>query len=351
MRFNPEYGVIHTANFWLNSNPNTGNMNKQILNLLNTLMEQNYFQYDNHFYKPHERIAMGSPISGMLAELYLLYIENDYINHWSDSNEIIFYRRYVDGILIVYSQNKIKEDQIFEKISNIDKHLKLKMTTEENGNINFLDLTIHRGNKNLSISIYRKATNTDTTNHYLSNNPYEQKMAAYRYYIHRMLTLHISQTSLKKEWTTVCTMAISNGFPEKIIHNLKKKLTHKKQTLEPIATELNQKWVPFTFFGPAVRKITNLFKSSNIKIAFRTTNTIQKQLSRNPYNQQNPSGIYSLKCNTCNKKYVGQTGRGIDTRYKEHICYTKPITHNLLTPCISYRTDMNTVQKIKLYNS
>jgi len=114
-------------------------------------------------------------------------------------------------------------------------------------------------------------------------------------------------------------MAISNGFPEKIIHNLKKKLTHKKQTLEPIATEPNQKWVPFTFFGPAVRKITNLFKSSNIKIAFRTTNTIQKQLSRNPYNQQNPSGIYSLKCNTCNKKYVGQTGRGIDTRYKEHI--------------------------------
>ena len=32
---------------------------------------------------------------------------------------------------------------------------------------------------------------------------------------------------------------------------------------------------------------------------------------------------YSLKCNTCNKKYVGQSGRGIDTRYKEHIRYIR----------------------------
>ena len=84
-----------------------------------------------------------------------------------------------------------------------------------------------------------------------------------------------------------------------------------------------QKWVPFTFFGPAVRRITDLFKGSNVKIAFRTTNTIQKQLSKKPLNQQNRSDIYSLKCNTCNKKYVGQSGRRIDTRYKEHIRYIR----------------------------
>ena len=66
-------------------------------------------------------------------KMYLQYIENDYIKHWFDSNEIIFYRRYVDDILIIYNQNKIKEDKILEKINNIDKHLQFKMTTEENG--------------------------------------------------------------------------------------------------------------------------------------------------------------------------------------------------------------------------
>jgi len=174
--------------------------------------------------------------------------------------------------------------------------------TEENSNINFLDLTINKGRKNIRISIYRKTTNTDTTIHYLSNHPFEQKIAAYRYYIQRMLTLPISQIDINKEWTIICAMAKSNGFPQSIIHNLRKKLTLKKQTPKSITTKSNHKWVPFTFFGPAVRRITNLFKGSNVKTAFRTTNTIQEQLSKNPHNQQNPSGIYSLKCNTCNKK-------------------------------------------------
>jgi len=53
------------------------------------------------------------------------------------------------------------------------------MTTEEDSNINFLDLTINRGRKNVSISIYRKATNTHTTIHYLSNHPFEQKITAF----------------------------------------------------------------------------------------------------------------------------------------------------------------------------
>ena len=190
------------------------------------------------------------------------------------------------------NQNKIKEDQILLKINRIDKNLQFKMTKEENSNIHFLDLAINRGRKTISISIYRKTTNTDTTIHYLlSNHPFEQKISAYRFYIQRMLTLPISQIGINKEWAIICAMAKSNGFPESIIYNLRKRLTLKKQTPKSIATMSNQKRVPFTFFGPAVRRTTNLFKGSNIKIAFRTTNTIQKQCSKNPHNQQNPSGI------------------------------------------------------------
>jgi hypothetical protein len=42
-------------------------------------MEQNYFQYNDQFYKPDKGIAMGSPISGTIAEVYLQWIENEYI--------------------------------------------------------------------------------------------------------------------------------------------------------------------------------------------------------------------------------------------------------------------------------
>ena len=138
-----------------------------------------------------------------------------------------------------------------------------------------------------------------------------------------MITLTNSQAGINKEWATINAMAKSNGFPESIVCNLRTKLTLKKHKHESTTKEPNQKWVPFTYFGPAVRRITNLFKDCNIKIAFRTTNSIQKQLSKDPSNLQNPSSIYKLKCNTCNKMYVGQSGRGIDTRYKEHIRYIR----------------------------
>ena len=38
---------------------------------------------------------------------------------------------------------------------------------------------------------------------------------------------------------------------------------------------------------------------------------------------KNPSGIYEIKCNTCQNKYVGQSGRPITVRHKEHIRYIK----------------------------
>jgi len=90
----------------------------------------------------------------------------------------------------------------------------------------------------------------------------------------------------------------------------------------------NKTWVTFTYFSPIIRRITNLFKHSNLNIAFRANNTIQQQLSEKPTNKT-PSGIYTLKCNTCNNVYVGQSGSSINVRHKEHIRYIR--TNNQLS--------------------
>ena len=107
------------------------------------------------------------------------------------------------------------------------------------------------------------------------------------------------------------------------------------------------KWSTFTYYSPAIRKITNLFKNSTIGIAFRSSNTIFKQITKKIYEQINPSGIYEIKCNTCNKVYVGQTGRGINTRYKEHIRYIKTNNPQSAMPHIFCTTDTNMAQLMK----
>jgi len=63
--------------------------------------------------------------------------------------------------------------------------------------------------------------------------------------------------------------------------------------------------------------------------------------------------IYKLKCNTCNKAYVGQSGRSINIRHKEHIRYIRtnnPLSAyaiNVLQNRHEYGTIEDTLQLLK----
>jgi hypothetical protein len=79
------------------------------------------------------------------------------------------------------------------------------------------------------------------------------------------------------------------------------------------------KWATFTYCKE-VRQITKLFKDTQLKVAFRTRNTINNILKHYAQiDKYNNSGIYQMKCVNCPLKYVGQTGRTFNIRYKEHI--------------------------------
>jgi len=163
-------------------------------------MKQNYFQYNDKFSQTEKGIAMGSPISSTMAEVYLQYIEETYVKQWLDSKEIIYYKRYVGDIIIIYDQSKTQDGIILHEINKIDKNLQFKMPTEESNTINYVYITIHRSKNDMDISIYRKTTCTDTTIQFSTNHPHDHKIAAFRYYINRMITLPITEKSEKEEW-------------------------------------------------------------------------------------------------------------------------------------------------------
>jgi hypothetical protein len=62
----------------------------------------------------------------------------------------------------------------------------------------------------------------------------------------------------------------------------------------------------------------------NIKhqIALTTNNTTEKLLTTKQgrtTSKYDKSGVYQLKCPTCDMKYIGQTGRPFKTRFQEHL--------------------------------
>ena len=85
-----------------------------------------------------------------------------------------------------------------------------------------------------------------------------------------------------------------------LLQKLKQRTQRKLSYLTLPSKSSDTKWATFTYTTPQIRKITNIFKQTNVKIAYKTNNTIL-QLTK-PTNTPIPphanSEIYALTCNT-----------------------------------------------------
>jgi hypothetical protein len=116
----------------------------------------------------------------------------------------------------------------------------------------------------------------------------------------------------------------NNQYPEETLQKISRSQKKKNYNFQNNNQDNIKKWATFTYIGRETRNITKIFKTTNLKIAFKTTNTIQNHLCnlKEPNHQKNPyqnSGLYQLTCKEYNQKYIGQTGRTFKTRYNEHI--------------------------------
>jgi hypothetical protein len=67
-------------------------------------------------------------------------------------------------------------------------------------------------------------------------------------------------------------------------------------------------------------------KNTIIGIAFKTTTTLHhliKPTAPTPLQEHEKRGIYKITCKTWHKAYVGQTGRNLKSRFREHTRYIK----------------------------
>jgi hypothetical protein len=61
----------------MNYDHHTGKEEKvDLFMLLNMILEQNYFQFNNQFFKQDEGLTMGAPTSALLAETFIQYLEH-----------------------------------------------------------------------------------------------------------------------------------------------------------------------------------------------------------------------------------------------------------------------------------
>ena len=137
-------------------------------------------------YVQEEGLAMGTPTSSILSEIYLWHIENTNIfdillEHW-----IIGYFRYIDDIFIVHKNDTTNIYDFLNLFDNRMPTMKFTMEEEKNNKRNFIDIIIWKEGSNISFNICRKSTTTDTIIPSDSCHPQEHKLAVIRYLATRM---------------------------------------------------------------------------------------------------------------------------------------------------------------------
>ena len=116
----------------------------ELILLLNVLLKQNYFTFNNNFYLQEFGLAMGSPLSGLLADLYLHHFENTYMFSENNKfcNNIKFYARYVDDTFIIFNGTLRQIEKLKHYLNSLSKNIQFTLETEVDNKLNFLDLTV-----------------------------------------------------------------------------------------------------------------------------------------------------------------------------------------------------------------
>jgi hypothetical protein len=314
----PTRELINIIKGILDRNNNTSDKQKQeIMTLAHTIIDQNYLQFNNQYYKQDNGLAMGAPTSAILTEIFIQHLEHIKIINILKQYHIIDYCRYVDDRLIVYNEDIKNIENTLIDFHSVHPNIQFTIEKETHNSLNYLDLTITNEHNKLTFSIFRKPTPTDLIIHNDSCHPQEHKYAAIHYLTNRMNTYPITESSKNHEQQQIKTILYNSNYPTHR-HKRKSKSGHCAQDT-PFGNK--QKWATFTYIGKETRVITKLFKNTNIRISFRTKNTIKNHLKTKKHipNIYDESGIYQLKCSSCPLKYVGQTDRNFHTRFKEHI--------------------------------
>lgn len=195
-----------------------------ILRLLDTVLRHNYFTFNNKIFKQTFGLAMRSPLSPLLAEVFMAQYEEVILSWVLASKHVNFWYRYVGDVIICFDGTTRQFDRFLNYINSVNPRIQFTFEMEMDNRLDYLDLTIIRSADRIEFDVFRKPSATDITLAHDSLHPPGHKAAAYYALLYRALTFPLTIKRLKIELNTIFQIARSNGFNEKFVISIKNKI-------------------------------------------------------------------------------------------------------------------------------
>lgn len=283
-------------------------------------MDQNVCQFNEDFYKIEKGTCMGNALSPFLANLFMSHFEMS-MKEKGDLPRI--WHRYVDDIAAVVEKGK--ENEILTHLNAQWPTINFTIEIEENSSLPFLDVRLNRNeNGTINFSVYRKPSNRPRYIPSDSHCPTAHKRAAFHSMVYRLCKLPLKIQHFMSELKQIKLAALQNGYDECLVDKLvalhSKKI--RKRNLTCLSLENPSfKRISLPFIPDITNKLKSVFKQHNFEIVHSSNGKLQNLLVclKDKTNALKKSGIYEISCSECEEKYIGQTKRALETRYKEHL--------------------------------
>ena len=311
------------------------------LNILSFCLKSGYFSFNNEFYKQIDGIAMGSPISPIIANIVMENLLDNILK--SINFNIHFVKLYVDDLLLCIPKDKLSE--ILSIFNNNLFGLEFTLETEKDYKIAFLDTLLTRQSNGKIISVwYNKSCSSGRILNYHSSHPINQIINTAYGFIYRVMKLTTDEKFDTK--SLIFRYLLENKFPKSLIFKLLSRYNNNLITSSTNLNITNTLFVPFqsiVYVKGLSEILSNILKKFDIssRITFSVSNTLNKIFTR--LKDKTPklhhfNVIYKIPCLGCNLIYIGTTGQLLKNRISCHKSDVKPPIKNHLKTSLCQHT-------------
>jgi hypothetical protein len=261
---------------------------------------------------------MGSPVSVVVAEIVMQRLEEKALATYT--NPPPFWFRYVDDTLT--SLHKDEKNNFLEHLNQQNPSIQFTIEPELNGKIAFLDCRVIRAGNTLQTSVYRKPTSTDRLLDNSSYHPASHKSATIKTLVKRAHVVCSSSEDLKTELQHLNEIFDVNNYPKPFVRGVTEQFSKPTADNEISNTSEDKKVIAtIPYVKGTSERIARILRPYNIVVAHKPTTTLRDVLTRvkDPSPKNSRVGtVYKITCAECPASYLGETGRTLECRIKEH---------------------------------
>jgi hypothetical protein len=300
-----------------------------IRDLLRLLLNNNYFRYENLFYKQMFGLPMGSKLSGLLADIFIDSLEVTILG----SLPTPLYYRYVDDCLVIV-QSKDTAMEILQTFNSLHRNIKYEIEFPNNdGSLSLLDFTLRIKNGIVDTSPYTKPIKSGIFMNGMTSLPSTLKDHVISNEWNRIKSKCANRTEMRIQRECFQQKLTSNQhqkFPALRFNERRKASSVQKPIFylnipfisDECNTLIKRALQPIGFhirLSHRSKQLKEYFKSPSPPASFHHQ---QCKLRDCPLKGKlcfMKLIVYQITCNSCQQFYIGSTKKHFHLRIKEHM--------------------------------